>query len=91
MNRLSEQERKSIIRKKNNAYLERKKSHLTESERREKECESKQKSEMREKLNAGEWVVAGKKVIASSEPVKEMDEPVVFRRNKIDWAAEMDD
>ena len=30
--RLSEQERKSNIRKKNAAYLERKKSHMTESE-----------------------------------------------------------
>jgi hypothetical protein len=85
--RLSEQERKSNIRKQNAAYLERKKSHMTESERREKEYELKQKSEMREKRNAGEWVVAGKKV----EPVKETDEPVVFRRTKIDWASEMDD
>ena len=84
--RISEQERKSNIRKKNAAYLERKKSHMTESERREKEYEGKQKSEMREKLNAGEWVVAGKKV----EP-KEPDEPVVFTRKKIDWAAEMED
>jgi hypothetical protein len=48
----------------------------------------KHKNETRDKLNAGEWVVAGKKLI---EPVKETDEPVVFCRTKIDWASEMDD